>query len=37
MFAMLRGIPAYNVEDVTRHLLAVGALSKAARVLGAGL
>jgi hypothetical protein len=37
MFAMLRGIPAYNVEDVIRHLRAVGALSEAARVLGAGL
>jgi hypothetical protein len=37
LFAMLRGIPEYNVEDVTRHLRAMGAVSEAAKVLGAGL
>jgi hypothetical protein len=37
MFAMLHGIPGYNVEDVTSHLRAIGALSEAAWVLGAGL
>jgi hypothetical protein len=37
MFAMLHGIRGYKVEDVTSHLRATGALSEAAKLLGAGL
>jgi hypothetical protein len=37
MFAMLHGIPGYNVKNVISYLRATGALSEAARVLGAGL
>jgi hypothetical protein len=34
MIAMLWRVPGYNVDDVTRRLRAIGALSEAAEVLG---